>query len=153
MRIFAGLDAVAAAVGTHVGDSAWHAIDQARIDAFAEVTGDAQWIHIDPERALAGPFGAPIAHGYLTLSLVTLFLDETFRVDGVGMAVNYGTDRVRFPAPVPVGSRVRGRVEFADLAATARGSLLRSTVTVEIEHAERPACVADILTFYPAGAD
>ncbi|MGP3534236.1 MaoC family dehydratase [Microbacterium sp. RD1] len=149
MRVFAGLDEVAAAVGTSIGESGWHTVDQERIDAFAGVTGDPQWIHVDPERAAAGPFGRTIAHGYLTLSLVTLFLDETFRVEGAGMAVNYGADRVRFPAPVPVDARVRGRVEFADLSETARGHLLRSTVTVDIEGSDRPACVAEILTFYP----
>lgn len=152
-RIFQGLDEVAAAVGGDVGVSSWLPIDQPTIDAFAELTGDSQWIHIDPERARHGPFGATIAHGYLTLSLVSRFLAEVQRIDGIAAVVNYGAERVRFPAPVRVGSRVRGRVAFAELRDSRHGALLRSTVTIEIDGSDRPACVADILTLLTPGSE
>lgn len=146
MRTFSGIEEVAAAVGTTVGVSPWVTIDQLRIDAFAAVTGDAQWIHVDRRRATTGRFGGTIAHGFLTLALVSSFAFSTYRLDRIEAAVNYGTDRVRFPAPVLVGSRLRGHVEFARLVETPRGQLLTSTITVEIDGGARPACVADVLT-------
>lgn len=152
-RVFSGLDDVAAAIGATVGVSSWVVIDQSTIDSFAEVTGDPQWIHIDPERAREGPYGTTIAHGYLTLSLISRVLAEVLQVEGVGALVNYGTDRVRFPAPVLAGSRVRGHVVFAELRDNPRGALLRSTVTVEIDGSDKPACVADILTLLSVGAE
>jgi len=140
------------AVGKPLGTSDWLEIDQARIDLFADATGDHQWIHVDPERAKDGPFGSTIAHGYLTLSLVNLFLPQIVEVHGISMGVNYGADKLRFPAPVPVGSRVRGAGELRQ-AATAKDGSIQATirVTVEIEGGERPACVVDTVSrYYPA---
>jgi acyl dehydratase len=140
------------AVGKPLGASAWLEITQQRIDGFADATGDHQWIHVDPERAKRGPFGRTIAHGYLTLSLVNCFLPEILEVRGISMGVNYGCDRVRFPAPVPVGSRIRGVGELL-AAEEVKGGAVQATVrvTVEIEGSERPACVADTISrFVPA---
>jgi len=135
--------------GRDLGASAWTLVDQARIDGFAEVTGDRQWIHVDPERAKEGPFGVTIAHGYLTLSLVNLFLPELIEVRGFAMGVNVGCDGVRFLSPVRVGSRVRGRGELIK-AEPAKGGAVQSVVrvTVEIEGEERPACVVDTISRY-----
>ena len=141
--VFASPDDLAAAVGTHLGYSAWVEIDQARIDLFAQSTGDHQWIHVDPERAAAGPFGATIAHGYLTLSMTNQFLPEIVRVDGISMGINYGVDRVRFPSPVVVGSRVRGGAELVQVDEVPGGVQAVIRITVEIEWSDRPACVVD----------
>jgi acyl dehydratase len=140
------------AVGRHLGTSEWLEITQERIDLFAEATGDHQWIHVDPERARHGPFGKTIAHGYLTLSLVSLFLPQIVEVRGISMGVNYGTDRVRFPAPVPVGSRVRGSAELIEAEEVKGGAVqAKIRVTVEIEGHERPGCVVDTISrFVPA---
>ena len=137
------------AVGKDLGVSEWLQIDQDRIDKFAEATGDHQWIHVDPERAKDGPFGACIAHGYLTLSLVNLFLPEIVEVRGISMGVNYGADKLRFPAPVPVGSRVRGSGELIKVEVV-KGGAVQSTVrvTVEIEGSDRPACVIETISRY-----
>ena len=139
------------AVGSDLGESEWLAIEQERINLFADATGDHQWIHVDPERAAGGPFGACIAHGYLTLSLVNLFLPQIIEVRGVRMGVNYGADRVRFPSPVVVGSRVRGRGELIAAEETRDGAVQATVrVTVEIEGKDRPACVVDTISrFYP----
>ena len=138
------------AVGTHLGYSDWLAIDQHRIDLFAEATGDHQWIHVDPERAAAGPFGRTIAHGYLTLSLANLFLPQIMQVDNVSMGVNYGCEKVRFPAPVPVGSRVRGGGEVISAEEVKGGVQVVVRMTIEIEGGERPACVIDTISrFFP----
>lgn len=138
-----------AAVGKHLGVSDWLEIDQARIDKFAEATGDHQWIHVDPERAKDGPFGSTIAHGYLTQSLVNYFLPQIIDVQGISMGVNYGADKLRFPAPVPVGSRVRGSAELVKVEEV-KGGAIQSTVrvTVEIEGSERPACVIETISRY-----
>ncbi|PRY55778.1 MaoC family dehydratase [Glycomyces artemisiae] len=128
--------------------SEWLTIDQDRVDAFADATGDHQWIHTDPARAAAGPFGAPIAHGYLTLSLLPHLLSGLVAIDGLAMSVNYGLDRLRFLQPVPVGARVRAVVELASAEATARGVRAGYAVAVEIEGAEKPALVADTITLY-----
>ncbi|MBT2269948.1 MaoC family dehydratase [Rhodococcus qingshengii] len=138
-------DTLATAAGTDLGHSHWIDINQERINAFAEITGDRQWIHVDPERAAYGPFGTTIAHGYLTLSLVAGFLDEVFHLDGIAMSINYGTDRVRFPHPVTVGSRVRGHGEIVGVIPVSTGLQTTVRMTVEINDAERPACVTDIL--------
>jgi acyl dehydratase len=140
------------AVGRSLGESDWLEITQDRIDRFAEATGDHQWIHVDPERARSGPFGTTIAHGYLTLSLVNLFLPQILEVRGVSMGVNYGTDKVRFPAPVPVGSRVRGSGQLVAAEQTKSGAVqAKVRVTVEVEGKDRPGCVADTISlFYPA---
>lgn len=139
-----------AAVGRQLGPSGWLAVDQERIDLFARATGDFQWIHVDPERAKSGPFGRTIAHGYLTFSLVNMFLPELIEAKGAKMGVNYGADRLRFPAPVPVGSRIRGVGELAKadpLGADAVQTTCR--ITIEVEGGDKPACVADIISrFY-----
>ena len=150
--VFATPRDLLAAVGKPLGASAWLEITQPRIDGFADATGDHQWIHVDPARAKAGPFGKTIAHGYLTLSLVNCFLPEIVEVRGVSMGVNYGCDKVRFPAPVPVGSRVRGVGQLV-AAEEVKGGAVQATVrvTVEIEGSERPACVVDTISrFVPA---
>jgi acyl dehydratase len=150
--VFDSPTALAAAVGTHLGYSDWMQIDQHRIDLFADATGDHQWIHVDPVRAQQGPFGTTIAHGYLTMSLVNLFLPQIVEVRGIAMGINYGADRLRFPAPVPVGSRVRGGGELLKVEGV-RGGAVQATirVTIEIEGGERPACVVDSISrFVPA---
>ncbi len=121
-------------------------MDQHQVDAFAEVTGDHQWIHTDPERSAAGPFGGTIAHGYLTLSLVVALSAEVYRIEGVAMGVNYGLDRVRFPAPLRVGSRLRAGVELRDVHDVEGGVQLLARVTVEAEGQAKPVCVADALS-------
>ncbi len=137
------------AVGQHLGFSDWIQITQDRIDKFAEATGDHQWIHTDPVRAKQGPFGTTIAHGYLTQSLVNLFLPQIVEVRGISMGINYGTDKVRFPAPVPVDSRVRGGAELI-AAETVKGGAVQATirVTVEIEGSDRPGAVVDTISRY-----
>jgi acyl dehydratase len=140
------------AVGRKLGASEWLAIDQARVNQFADATGDHQWIHVDPERAKSGPFGGTIAHGYLTLSLVNLFLPQLLEVRGVSMGVNYGCEKVRFPSPVRVGTRVRGVGEVV-AAEDVKGGAVQVTVrvSVEIEGSDRPACVVDTISrFIPA---
>ena len=143
---------LAQAVGKHLGYSDWLTVEQERIDQFAEATNDHQWIHVDPERAKSGPFGATIAHGYLTQSLVNGFLPQIIEVHGIAMGINYGCDRLRFPAPVPVGSRIRGGAEILEVQQAKDGSFQSKVrVTVEIEGSEKPACVIDTLSrYYPA---
>jgi acyl dehydratase len=140
------------AVGRHLGYSDWLEITQDRIDTFANATGDHQWIHVDPERAAKGPFGACIAHGYLTQSLVNLFLPQIVEVRGISMGVNYGADRLRFPAPVPVGSRIRGGAELIKAEDVKGGVQTTIRVTVEIEGSERPGCVIDTISRFYAEA-
>ena len=140
-----------AAVGTHLGYSDWLTIDQQRIDQFAEATLDPQWIHVDPERAKAGPFGTTIAHGYLTSSLVSHFLPQIIEVRGIAMGINYGADRLRFPAPVPVGSKLRAGAELIEAEPAKDGSIQSKVrVTIEIEGSEKPACVIDSISRYYA---
>ncbi len=132
--------------GTQLGSSSWLAIDQDRVNLFADATGDHQWIHVDPERAKEGPFGACIAHGYLTMSLVNNFLPEIFKVHNISMGINYGADKLRFPAPVPVGSRIRGSGELISVDEVKGGAVQAIVrVTVEIEGSDRPACVVDTI--------
>jgi acyl dehydratase len=147
-RVFAQPGALLDAVGERLGESAWFAIDQARIGQFADATLDHQWVHVDPERANSGPFGGCIAHGYLTLSLVNYFLPQIVRIDGARMGVNYGCDRVRFPAPVRVGARVRGVGELLRAEAIEGGVQAWIRVTVEIEGEAKPGCVADTISRY-----
>ena len=142
-RVFEGIAGIEAAIGEHVGYSSWMEITQERVDAFADATGDHQWIHVDPVRAAEGPYGATIAHGYLTLSLVPLLGAEVMEIRGFGMIINYGLDKVRFPAAVPVGSRIRAGVELTSLQRKSSGVQLNSLVTVEIDGADRPALVAE----------
>jgi acyl dehydratase len=140
---FATLDALRAAVGTDLGSSDWIRIDQEQVDGFAAATGDHQWIHTDPVRAAAGPFGTTIAHGYLTLSLLPVIAADVLTVDGIRMGVNYGTNKVRFPAPVPVGSRVRGHVALLEVTDVPGGVQVVSRVTIEREGGDKPVCVAE----------
>ncbi|MCG8673499.1 MAG: MaoC family dehydratase [Pseudomonadales bacterium] len=138
------------AVGNRLGESEWLEIDQERINLFAEATGDHQWIHVDPEKAKDGPFGACIAHGYLTLSLVNLFLPQIVDVQGISMGVNYGCEKIRFPAPVKVNSKVRGVGELVEVTEVKGGIQAVIRVTVEIEGGDRPACVVDTISrYYP----
>ena len=133
--------------GADLGVTEWTTIAQDRVDLFADATGDRQWIHVDVARATAeSPFGGPIAHGYLTLSLVNLFLPELLEVQGASMGVNVGLDRVRFPAPVPVGSRLRGRGEVVEVAEAKGGVQITVRVTVEVEGSDKPACIADTVS-------
>ena len=136
-------------VGTELGPSSWIEVTQERIDAFAAATDDHQWIHVDPERAASGPFGSTIAHGYLTLSLTVPMLSELLPPEAAGgrMVLNYGVDRVRFPAPVPVGSRVRGRFRILSVEAAAHGERAVIEGRIECEGAEKPACAAQIVVF------
>ncbi len=137
-------------VGTHLGYSEWMEVNQDRINTFADATDDHQWIHVDPEKAKDGPFGACIAHGYLTLSLVNRFLPEIIDVQGISMGVNYGTDKVRFPAPVPVGSKIRGGGELVKAEEVKGGVQATVRVTVEIEGNDRPALIIDTISrYYP----
>jgi acyl dehydratase len=132
-------------VGRTLGTSDWVTVDQQRIDLFADATGDHQWIHTDPERAAGGPFGKTIAHGFLTLSLLPLFTQTAFHIGDVRMGVNYGLNRVRFTHPVPVGSRLRGHHTLLKYEGIPGGAQLTLEVTVEIEGADKPACVAESL--------
>lgn len=137
------------AKGRHLGTSAWREIAQPQIDTFADLVDDHQWIHVDVARAADGPFGAPIAHGMLTVSLVPTFMGELVEVEQMTFGVNYGFDKVRFLSPVPAGSRVRGGVEIVDTVPVEGGVRATFRVTVEVEGVERPACVAEsIVVFY-----
>lgn len=142
------LDGLPGAVGTPLGPTSWIEVGQSRIDGFAEVTEDRQWIHLDVERAAAGPFGGTIAHGYLTLSLLSAFIDEMVAVEGVGAAVNYGLDRVRFPAPVRAGDRVRATGHVRSVVRVDRGVQAVVAVLVESERGEKPVCVAEMVVRY-----
>lgn len=146
MREFERLIELAGLVGQEVGLSDWLLVDQARIQRFADATDDQQWIHTSPERAAAGPFGGTIAHGFLTLSLLPVFFDTGFKVTETRMGINYGLNKVRFPAPVPVNSRLRGRFKLLNFDAIEGGVQLCLEVTVEIEGRSKPACVAESLT-------
>lgn len=142
--------ALLSAVGQHLGYSDWLEIDQQRIDLFADATGDHQWIHVDPQRAAQGPFGKTIAHGYLTLSLANLFLPRIMQVNNVSMGVNYGCEKVRFPAAVPVGSAVRGGGEIVSAQEVKGGVQVVVRMTIEIQDNDRPACVIDTISrFFP----
>ena len=133
--------------GTDLGTTDWVEVDQGRIDLFADATGDHQWIHVDVERATAeSPFGGPIAHGYLTLSLVNMFLPQLLTVQRFSAGLNIGLDRVRFPAPVPAGSRIRGRGEVLTAEAAKGGVQVVVRISVEVEGSDRPACVADTVS-------
>jgi acyl dehydratase len=144
--IVCSAEELAAAAGRELGATDWLTVEQARIDAFAEATGDRQWIHVDVERARHGPFGATIAHGYLVLSLVSLFLPQLLEVRGATMGINYGCDRIRFPSAVRAGSRIRGRGEIVSAEAVAGGVQVKIRVTVEVEGSDKPGCVADTLS-------
>ncbi|MFF9124672.1 MaoC family dehydratase [Streptomyces sp. NPDC014889] len=147
-RIFTSPDELRAAVGERLGYTDWLEIDQKRIDLFADATGDHQWIHVDPDRAAAGPFGTTIAHGYLTLSLLPVFGPQLIEVRGVRMGVNYGTNKVRFPAPVPVGSRLRATAVVTGADEVPGGVQVTVAFTVEREGGDKPVCVAESVVRY-----
>ena len=144
--VFTSPDELPGAIGSHLGHSEWLEIDQDRINLFADATGDHQWIHIDPEMAAAGPFGATIAHGYLTLALTNFLLPQVVQVEGISMGINYGTNRMRFPSPVPVGSRARVSAELVEVDEVPGGYQTVIRATGEIEGSDRPACVADAVS-------
>ena len=151
MRIFTTLDEVAEWADSEIGTTEWLVIDQERINLFADATGDHQWIHVDEERAKAGPFGSTIAHGFLTVSLLPLFNVESFALETPGARLNYGLNKVRFPHPVPVGSRLRSHVSFGDVTDLPTGKQLVIKHTVEIEGVDKPACVAELVVLLLAG--
>ncbi|HXW81616.1 MAG TPA: MaoC family dehydratase [Acidimicrobiales bacterium] len=142
------LDGLRAKVGSHLGYSSWHTITQDEVNLFADATNDHQWIHVDPERAKAGPFGTTIAHGYLTLSLATSLLAEILAVEGPRFSVNYGLNRVRFPSPVPVGSNLRAGATLEALDDFEGGAQATLKLTFEVEGAAKPSCVADVVFRY-----
>ena len=151
IRVIDGLDHLASWVGREAACSDWLRVDQQRIQAFADATGDQQWIHTDPERARRdSPYGSTIAHGYLTLSLLPHLIQSCLRIDGVERAINYGLDRVRLPAPVLAGQRVRARIVLDRLQPVAGGVQAHWSATVELEHGDKPACIAQLLArYYP----
>jgi len=151
VRVFESPDEVVAAVGADLGTTEWVEITQDRVDAFADATGDHQWIHVDVERAKSGPFGGTIAHGYLTLSLVPWLGSQVFTLGGEGAKLNYGTNKVRFPQPVPVGSRIRAQVSVAEAQPVKVGTQAVFRYTIEIEGQDKPACVAEtVVLLLPA---
>jgi acyl dehydratase len=143
MRVFTSLDEVAAAQGEELGTTDWVVIDQDRVDRFADATGDHQWIHVDVEKAASGPFGGTIAHGYLTLSLVPWLGSQVFSLETPGAKLNYGVNKVRFPNPVRVGSRVRNTVSVGEVTDLPSGKQLTLRHVIEIEGQDKPACVAE----------
>jgi acyl dehydratase len=144
-------DALLDMAGSDLGTSDWVEIAQSDVDAFAKATRDEQWIHVDPERAAAGPFGRTIVHGYMTLSMLVPLLHNTFQVNGVAMGINYGLNKVRFPAPTPVGSRVRVHAELVNAERVSGGVQAVVDATVEAEGVDKPVCVAQsIVRYYPA---
>jgi len=151
MRTITGLDELRDAEGETLGASDWHEVTQSDIDAFADVTGDHQWIHVDPERAKDTPFGGTIAHGYYTLALAPRFSEQIFKLDGFAFGLNYGLDRVRFPAPLPVGTKVRMVAKVAGVEDIPGGAQLRLELTFEREGGDKPVCVAESLARIYAG--
>jgi len=147
VQTYDGIADLEAAVGRELGPTDWLTVDQARIDGFADDTEDHQWIHVDAGRAAAGPFGATVAHGFLTLSLVPYFVSQLRSIDGARMGINYGLDRVRFPSPVRAGSRIRARATLVSLDKVGDGAVqIVNRVTIEVEGSAKPACVADLVS-------
>jgi acyl dehydratase len=147
-RTFASTDELAASTGADLGTTDWMTVTQEQVDKFADATLDHQWIHEDTERARQGPFGGPIAHGYLTLSLASHFLSQLARVENISMGINYGVDKVRFPSPVPVGSRIRGRGEVLEVKDVPGGVQAIVRVTIERDGADKPAAIVDTVSRY-----
>ncbi|MGI8493284.1 MAG: MaoC family dehydratase [Acidimicrobiales bacterium] len=144
-----GIAGLRAKVGEHLGFSEWHEVTQEQVNLFADATGDHQWIHVDVERAKTGPFGGPIAHGYLTLSLAPVLIAEVVAIGGVSMGINYGLNKVRFPAPVPVGSRLRVGAKLLSVEDVAGGVQVSEELTFEIDGGTKPVCVAEwLFRFY-----
>ncbi|MCP9619359.1 MaoC family dehydratase [Nocardia otitidiscaviarum] len=148
MTEFADFDALRAAAGTEIGVSEWLTVDQRRIDLFAEATGDHQWIHVDADRAAAGPYGGTIAHGFLTLSLIVPLTQQIMTVRCASAGINYGLNKVRFITPVPAGGAIRARLTLNSVTDVPGGVQAERTVTVELDGADRPACVAESITRY-----
>ena len=149
--IVQGIDGLKEKVGEHLGYSDWHEVTQDQVNLFADATGDHQWIHVDPERAAKeSPFGGPIAHGYLTISLAPKLLPQIMRVDGIAMGVNYGINKLRFPTPVPVGGKLRAGATLAGVEDIAGGAQVTMDVTFEVEGTDKPACVAQVVYRYYA---
>ena len=146
MKTISGIEGYKALQGQPLGESEWLQVDQDRINQFADATGDHQWIHVDVERAKQGPFGAPIAHGFLTLSLIPTLTGGLIKVDGVRMGINYGLNRVRFPSPVRVGSRVRASVKNLSIEDVQGGVQVVNEVTISVDGQDKPACVAETVT-------
>lgn len=144
-RVFDSLEDFTAAAGEELGTSDWVTVTQEQINTFADATGDHQWIHVDPERAAQGPFGTTIAHGYLTLSLLPVFTEQIYEVKGLAMGVNYGANKVRFPSPVPVDSRLRATATLKETSEIAIGTQAVLNVVVEREGADKPAVVAEVV--------
>ncbi len=148
-EIFSSPDELLGAEGRHLGYGPWLEITQERINGFAEATGDHQWIHTDPQRAKAeSPYKSTIAHGYLTLALTNMFMPEIVKVENISMGINYGADKVRFPAPVPVGSKIRAGAELVEAKEIEGGVQAKTKITIEIEGQEKPACVVESLSLY-----
>lgn len=143
-----GLEELATKAGSHLGYSSWYTVTQQQVDLFAEATGDRQWIHVDPERAKSGPFGTTVAHGYLTLSLLPVLLAEVLEVKGAKFMVNYGLNRLRFPAPVPAGARLRLGATLVSLEAFDGGRQATLNCVFEVEGSPKPSCVADVVFRY-----
>ncbi|MFI6910300.1 MaoC family dehydratase [Nonomuraea sp. NPDC050394] len=148
MRTFANLQELKASAGEIFGPTEWRTVTQEQVNLFADATDDHQWIHVDVERAKQSPFGGTIAHGYLSLSLLPSFLEELVEVQSIAMAVNFGLNKVRFPKPIPVGSRVRATAELAAVKGSPAGQLTTLKVTIEVEGERRPACTAEVLFLY-----
>jgi acyl dehydratase len=149
LRTFESVAELGAAKGQEIGHSEWVTITQQDVNLFAEATGDHQWIHVDPERAAAGPFGGTIAHGFMTLSLLPRLQHQIYTVNNIKLAVNYGLNKVRFPSPVPVGSKVRARTSLVDVEDLGNGAVQATmSTTVEIEGGAKPACVAESIVRY-----
>jgi acyl dehydratase len=149
LRTFQSVAELSAVKGEEIGHSDWVTITQQDVNLFADATGDHQWIHVDPDRAAAGPFGTTIAHGFMTLALLPRLMHEIYTVDGIKLAVNYGLNKVRFPSPVPVGSKVRARSSLVEVDELGNGAVQATlSTTVEIEGAAKPACVAESIVRY-----
>lgn len=144
-RAFTSLDEFKAAVGDEIGASDWHTVTQEQINAFADATGDHQWIHVDPEMAAKGPFGTTIAHGYLTLSLLPVLAAQIYSIDGLAFGMNYGANRLRFPSPVPVDSRIRAIGTLKETSDIAIGTQAVMSFVIEREGAEKPVCIAEVV--------
>ncbi len=148
--IVQGIDGLKEKVGEHLGYSDWHEVTQDQVNLFADATGDHQWIHVDPERANSGPFGRTIAHGYLTLSLVPMLLWEVLEVTDASLVVNYGLNKLRFPAPLPIGDKVRALLDLTSVEEVRGGHQVTIAVTFERQGGEKPVCVAELLYRYYA---
>jgi len=148
VKVFDSLDALRAAVGEHLGHSEWHTVTQEQVNAFADATGDHQWIHVDPQAAAHGPFGTTIAHGFLMLSLIPMLAASVSRVDGVRMGINYGLNKVRFPAALPTGSSIRAGVRLVSIEDIPGGVHIVNEVTIERDGGDKPCCVAESVVRY-----